>query len=208
MQHTPPRPGARAPGTLLDRLRLETRALHDEVESVVPILRPEADEAAYRGFLEKLLGYHRPVERDLLRVPGLEPLHLADRLKAPLLARDLVALGRTAAEVAALPDCPRTPALPATRASLGAALGVAYVLEGSALGAQVVLKMARERWPRVADGAAAYLRGSGRETRARWEAFGVELLALTREGPPGVEDQAVAAARETFSTLRDWLAPP
>lgn len=203
MQHTSAHAGLRAPGQLLERLRVETRALHDQVEAVVPILRPDADEATYRGFLEKLLGFHRPVERDLLAVPGVEPLDLRARLRAPLLARDLVALGRSPADVAGLPDCPRTPALD----GLGAALGVAYVLEGSALGGQVVLQLARRRWPRVADGAAAYLRGSGRETRARWVAFGARLLALAGDDAAR-GDEALGAARETFSTLRDWLTAP
>jgi heme oxygenase len=185
----------------LGRLRAETRALHEQIEGVVPILQAGADAGTYRWYLQKLLGFHRPLEPALFATPGLASLGIlrAEREKRPWLERDLRALGLSAAELEALPDCRPLPVLH----GLPGALGCAYVLEGATLGAQVILRELLPRLPEVLKRASSYLRCYGAHTAARWRCF-------TRALEHGVPDEAarealVTSARDTFECLQRWL---
>lgn len=182
----------------LGRLRAETRALHEQLEAVVPILQPGADESTYRWYLQKLLGFHRPLEPALFATPGLESLGLRrqEREKRPWLERDLLALGLSASELRDLPDCPRLPVLH----GLPGALGCAYVLEGAMLGAQLIVRELSARLPEVMAAASAYLRCYGAHTGARWHGLVGALEQAARD-----EAALVAGARETFRCLQLWL---
>jgi heme oxygenase len=111
----------------LARLRAETRVLHEQIEGVVPLLQSDADDATYRWYLQKLLVLHRPLEPAPFATPGLAELAIlgAERAKQPWLERDLQALGLSAEQVQAPPDCGPLPVLH----GLPGALGCAYVLE-------------------------------------------------------------------------------
>jgi heme oxygenase len=187
--------------SILERLKQETRALHEQIEAVVPILHPAADAAVYRRYLEKLLGFHRPVERDLAAVPGLEQLGLTldRRWKSPRLERDLLGLGLAPGAVASLATCALTPRIH----GLDSALGCMYVLEGATLGGQVVVRALSARLPAVLDRGSSYLRCYADETGAQWRAFTSVLLAHGRH--EAAQAEMVAAARETFTTLHAWL---
>jgi heme oxygenase (biliverdin-IX-beta and delta-forming) len=183
--------------TILERLKDGTREVHRAIEAEVPILKPGAGEAEYRGYLARLLGFHRPLEGALRQVDGIEPLALALNLhwKTPLLERDLEALGGATA----VPECPELPALP----SKAAALGSLYVLEGATLGGQVIQRELAQRIPSTMETGAHYLRCYGTETGARWKAFTSMLLAHGDGAHDEVE--MIAAAKETFSRLHEWL---
>jgi heme oxygenase len=193
--------GTRGLRTALDRIRHETRALHEQIEGIVPLLQPDADEQTYRRYLEKLLGFHRPLEPVLFARAGLRELGIrrAEREKAPWLARDLLALGLSAEQLSTLPRCR---ALPCVR-SLSAALGCCYVLEGATLGAQLIYRELATRLPDTMSRASSYLRCYGSETGPMWKGF---CAALEHHGQHAEEQAEMAdAARETFTTLRAWL---
>ncbi|MEY2933988.1 MAG: hypothetical protein RL033_4737 [Pseudomonadota bacterium] len=185
----------------LARLRAETRALHEQIEGVVPILQSGADDATYRWYLQKLLGFHRPLEPALFATPGLAELGIlrVERAKQPWLERDLQALGLRAEQVQALPDCRPVPVLH----GLPGALGCAYVLEGATLGAQLIVRELSPRLPGVMKQASAYLRCYGTETGMRWRGFSAAL----ERGAVGETERAVlvASARDTFQSLHRWL---
>ena len=192
---------ARSARSALERIRYETRALHQQIEGIVPLLQPEADERVYRSYLEKLLGFHRPLEPVLFARAGLRELGMrrSEREKAPWLARDLLALGLSAEEVVALPRCRALPHVP----SLSAALGCCYVLEGATLGAQLIYRELSQRLPDTMSRASQYLRCYGSETGRMWRTF---CAALEHHGQLAEEQaEMVGAARETFTTLRAWL---
>jgi heme oxygenase len=193
--------GVRGLRSALDRIRNETRALHEQIEGIVPLLQPEADEQTYRTYLEQLLGFHRPLEPVLFARAGLRELGIrrAEREKAPWLARDLLALGLSAEQVITLPRCR---ALPRVQ-SLSAALGCCYVLEGATLGAQLIYRELSPRLPDTMSRASSYLRCYGTETSRMWKAF---CAALEHHGQYAHEQAEMAdAARETFTALRAWL---
>ena len=192
---------ARGVRSALERIRQETRALHEQIEGIVPLLQPDADEQTYRRYLEKLLGFHRPLEPVLFARAGLRELGIrrAEREKAPWLARDLLALGLSAEQLTALPRCG---ALPRVQ-SLSAALGCCYVLEGATLGAQLIHRELSARLPDTMSRASSYLRCYGSETGRMWKAF---CAALEHHGQCAEEQSEMAdAARQTFTLLRAWL---
>jgi heme oxygenase (biliverdin-IX-beta and delta-forming) len=105
-------------------LRARTTAAHAALDATVG---PLADAAAYGRYLRGLHAFRAPAERALARA-AWTPAPLAG-----LIAADMADLGvAPAAEVAVTAP-----------AGASGALGLAYVLEGSALGARILHRQAR-----------------------------------------------------------------
>jgi heme oxygenase len=163
-------------------LRAATAAHHERLEQRVDIERVLRSRAAYRELLERFYGLYRPLEARLhpLTVPGFtyEP-------KLPLLHTDLIALG---CDPATLPLATRLP----NAATTGEKLGVAYVIEGSALGGALIGSLVRRRL----DLTSAFFAG-GPGLAPRWRHF---AAVVERHAP--VSTQAAIA---TFDAMEDWL---
>lgn len=183
---------------ILARLAHETAAEHAAIESATGIMRPDIGLPDYRAYLQRTYGFYLPVERGLGRLgvwPALE-LDASARVKLPLLASDLVALGQ---DPDALAVCPAPPEF----ATLAEALGCAYVLEGSTLGGRVISRHVQTRLgPHVPH---RFLDAYGANTGDRWQGFRAALrcFADTRE----VENRIIAGARQTFEAFTRWLKP-
>ena len=162
-------------------LRTATAAHHERLERRVDIERALRSRATYRELLERFYGFYRPLEDVLapISVPGF-----AYRRKLPLIEADLAALG---GDVAALPVAPRVPAV----ATVGDALGVAYVIEGSALGGAVIGRMVRRELGLTS----AFFHGTG--IAPQWRAFGA---VVERHAP--VSEQAAIAC---FEDMERWV---
>lgn len=184
-----------------DLLRDGTREHHARAESCLPLLDPTLTRAAYACVLDALLGFHAPLESRLsLAEWDRVGLDWQARRKAPLLALDLQRLGRADAALAALPRCD---ALPATH-TLARALGCAYVLEGATLGGQVVRRHLERSLALGPDDGAAYFAAYGDRVGPMWREFNA-CLAHGVDVEGCAPDEVLAAARETFDTLADWL---
>jgi len=182
----------------LRRLKEETTQLHLLAEQHVRVLDRDASVTDYERYLRVMWGFHAPVEEIFavtaaLASIGFEP---EARVRAPLLARDLAALGSHGP----WSRCADLPAM----SSLPQALGVAYVLEGSTLGGRYILAKLPPPLAALAGRATAYLTGYGEQTGPRWRAFAA--LAEEHLAPAGACDAAVTAARDTFVKLTRWLA--
>jgi heme oxygenase len=198
---TPASPAPSSP--LLVRLKAETAHLHARIEEAVPLLRPELDREGYRSYLSRLLGYQRPLEARLARFAGAWAdfgIDFAERSKAALLVDDLLALGATEARLAALPECRVLPA----SASLAEAWGCLYVIEGSTLGGQIILRALGPRLQLSPREGARFLAGYAERTGSCWKAFTLALAAFDAQGCD--RDAMVRGASETFSTQLAWLA--
>ena len=183
--------------TLLDRLKRETRPAHDRIEREVDLSRITASPAAYRRLLERFYGFHAPWEARAGRVL-VEPAFLERRLKTPLLARDLRALGAHAHDIRALPLCDALMPI-ATRADV---FGAMYVLEGATLGGNVIARHVTRSLGLTGETGCAYFRSYGPLIGPMWKAFGEELLAFSS---PETDDDVVASALKTFDRLQHWL---
>ena len=187
----------------LDRIRSETRPLHQAIEGSTPLSSARVSLQDYRRYLEKLLGFHAPLE---LRLWSMVEQHgltaeFDGRGKTPLVVRDLAALGLRPATAVAVPWSPWLP----EPVGVGGLLGCAYVLEGATLGGKVILRRLAPQLPEIR-GASRYLDCYGGQVGERWK----RLLALleTHLVTPEAEQAAVAAARDSFATLARWLTSP
>lgn len=167
-------------------LRDLTRGDHERLDALVGHF---GDSRSYTRYLEGMAAFRAPVERALLQADTSAILgEWQPGLVSAELAQDLRDLGRE--NVAAVGDFP----LPADRDGL---LGVLYVLEGSALGARVLVRRAAALGFTAEHGA----RHLAAQT-ARPQAWPQFVALLDSIGPEGME-RAATAARMTFAAAID-----
>ena len=117
--------------TLRQHLRAATADAHDRLDFAMRDASGWTVREDYIRFLTLQLSARRPVESWLVQ---RAPAHLLPPAQAPLIERDLIAMGaRSAPSPAAPPFQPPAP-------SDASVLGVAWVLAGSALGNRSILK--------------------------------------------------------------------
>lgn len=188
----------------MQRLKTETRPQHERTEGAVRLMDPHLTPAGYRRHLEALYGFYVPLEALLARrleEAGPE-LRAEERWKAPLLETDLRELGHDEASLARLPRCERLPPLP----GLAEALGCFYVLEGSTLGGQLILRHLTRHFAGQDVGGFTFFRAYGDEVGPMWRAFGQALTqAATRAASPHFDAGVIQGARDTFDAFGDWL---
>lgn len=171
-------------------LRHATASLHAEVDASLPLARPSPTLADYREHLQLLSDWTAA----LRRLPGD-----AARLDAQAAALRIdLANCDGLLDAAVRPGA--TPVADAADAPVGdpAAFGwgVAYVIEGSRLGGQVLYRRLAEA---LAPHPLAYLQGAGRDTGARWQEF---LVALRQQLVTPAQVQAACdGAVAAFSLL-------
>jgi heme oxygenase len=189
------------PRTLLQTLKAETRPHHERAERVVRLMEPSLTLAGYRRHLEALYGLYASLEVTLAaRLEGrFPPLRLEERWKLPLLAEDLRALGHEEASLARLPRPSRPPSLP----DVPEALGCLYVLEGSTLGGQLILRHLQRHFEGVAAGGFVFFRAYGESVGPMWKAFGEALVRACPD--PALAPRVVKGAQDTFEAFEAWL---
>lgn len=184
-----PDPSGRAPA--LAALRAATSRHHDALEALLQL----QDGCAPPRYLRLLQGFEAFVrDWEPLVAQALGPARLprwAGGRGVALLQADLRALG--AAPLPWRAPMPRldTPAR---------ALGSLYVLEGSALGGQVLLPALRRRPGVDAGTGAAWFHGLGPASGARWRAIR-DWLGEELDPAPLATAQAADAAAATFACL-------
>jgi heme oxygenase len=183
--------------TILERLKLETRAAHDSIERVVDIGRRPGSLESYRHLLCRLFGFHSAWEPAADQALS-DPTFFATRRKCELLRRDLETLGLRGADIASLPIC----RAPMRFDDPFAALGSMYVIEGSTLGGAIIAKAAERNLGLRAGVGSAYFRSYGQDTARMWKAFRERLLLSSS---PKADDVMVVSAKATFGTMQAWL---
>jgi heme oxygenase len=185
--------GDREPPTLRERLRTETRQDHEALDALFDGMLQDEGDGRYRGFVAMNLLAHRAIEPRLVSALAEAGWQPGDRLEAA--ERDAHALGLETVE---------PPPFALAPLALPAAFGVAYVLEGSRLGARFMLKalQAREADATRNGLPTHYLQASGDPSPFR------NLLTAMNEAGMTEEDQtlAVEAARQTLRYFRQIAA--
>ncbi len=184
MSAPPSRPNITPPPAgVLQALRTATATQHEWLDSHVPLAKPAPGRADYINHLQALAIWFQRIQ------PGLE---IAGWGREYLVAalEDLQEAGvappeAEPADASPLPD--RHPAF---------CHGVAYVVEGSQLGGQVLYKRLAAA---LAPLSLAYLQGRGSETGAHWRAF-LESLKTHVVHPDDIA-RAAEGARWAFETL-------
>jgi heme oxygenase len=189
---------------LSSQLRWSTRDAHAAVEAAFDLNWRVANVARYRELLMALRQIYSPMEDALGLIVGwcaLTPaIDVNARRRTKLIDEDLTLLGTIS------PDqwlARPTRSLP-TIGSLAAALGCLYVLEGAAIGGQIISRRAREA---LGDQLPVqFFTMAGRSDHGReWRRFQSALDNFGLAHPQAKRD-VVAAARETFAAMGDVLA--
>ena len=128
------------------------------------------------------------------------PLGFPLRARAELIERDLLALGLSPAELAALPLCRDRPEL----SCVEDLAGCLYVLEGACLGGQVLIPLLHRRLGLAKDSGAAFFAGDEEGTLPRWTVVVAWLDGLPRTGASTAK--IISAAKATFDAFARWAA--
>jgi heme oxygenase len=185
-----------APRTLLLRLKDETRDVHESLERDLDLLRPDLTLERYRKIVERFYGFYQPWENAV--IPLLSE-HVAGfvepRVKVPMLLEDLAYLGRKPSKLPIcknLPVCQKWPQV----------LGALYVTEAATLNGQIISRQLQQMLSLSPRRGAAFFSSYGLQVGSMWRSFCATLQAHT---PEGREDIIIAAARETFISMHQWL---
>ena len=187
--------------SLRQRLKRETAAAHQHLEAQLGLLDPGLDMRRYLRVLGTFYGFYVPVESDVTRRAAAEvPLVFPLRARAGLIERDLLALGRSAADLSALPLCTDRPEL----SSVEDLAGCLYVIEGACLGGQILSQLLHRRLGLAKESGTAFFSGDGERTLARWTAVVAWLDGLPRTGAS--TGKIISAATATFDAFARWAA--
>ena len=183
---------------VLARLRAETRPPHDAIETALDLTSGTLTLEAYRNTQARFHGFYRPLERGVQALGGWSDrgIDVAGRWKTPLLEADLRALGVD--DPAALPVCTDLP----PHATVAAAFGCLYVLEGATLGGQIISRAVQKATDVTLDTGGRFFHGYGDRTGPMWQAFRASLVAFAFT--PDDQDEIVSATKDTFSKLHRW----
>ncbi|SEL60254.1 Heme oxygenase [Roseateles sp. YR242] len=185
---------------LLPRLRRDTGPLHDRIEALLQLEAP----MPLSRYGQIVRGFHEFLQLWEQRVRFALPEHLKtwfdERRRSPFAAQDLAAL--------AIPEHPalRQAARAAQSAirldSPAVAFGALYVIEGSALGGQVLTPRLAATLGLTPGRGASYFHGFGGRTGAMWREF--RLLAQQEVGTDAqAQADASRGAVQTFTALID-----
>ena len=187
----------------LTTLRRHTAPHHAAVERRVDIASRLSSPQRYAHLLARLYGFYEPFEAEIASAVarwGL-PFDVDARRKAPLLARDLAALGLTPAAVNNLPPL----AHPPRPTSPQVALGCLYVTEGATLGGRVVARHVARQLGYGPSSGASFFHGYGADAGPRWRTFSSVLAAEC--GSSEITDRAIlSGAIDTFNAFDRWLS--
>ena len=172
--------------SLLSNLRATTGSAHEALDRKIDLRPPNLTRSRYVAFLRGSLMAVEPLEMETARLLGTsDEVERAARIRA-----DLKALGED-------PDA----TLPALDVALprndAAAMGTAYVLEGSTLGGMSMAKMIDAALD-LKGQSLSYLMLRGGSTMERWRKFLAELDAWASGATPAAHLEACAAAQSAF----------
>lgn len=186
------------PSTGLSELREATRDIHAAFESELKIAMPNAGRNEYRLFIEAMWGWLSPFEDALWRSEWPEHFDAHSRNgKRTWLLEDLRVAGLNDEEIARLPVA----ACDLDLDSQASRFGIVYVLEGSQLGSQVLLKRLS---PLLAPWPTRWLRGYGVDVGRQWRSF---IHSIDMHLSDSTSRRIAAqSARHTFASLQSWFS--
>ena len=196
MPGLPLEPGA---SDIIEALRGATRSRHAMVASLPAMLRLFAADygiSEYRTHLGRLLGIFEPLECAVAKAAVPEDLACGLHRSRDL-REDLLVMGATEIDLAALERCPRPPPIPT--AGLG---GYTYVVLGSMLGGRIIVKQLRT----VLGPAASFRFYGGGNIRYElsWASFCSDLEKNRRNDVAAI----CATAVGIFDAYAAWLSEP
>ncbi len=181
---------------ILQQLRHDTADLHESLETALPLGAMDLTRERYIRVLQGFRGFFAAWEPVALHAAPADLVEfVVERARTPLLDRDLAALGSSPKRELATELPPLT-----TTARL---LGSMYVLEGSRLGGQSMVRGLESRLGLTPQQGLAFFYGFGPQTGSQWKAF---CAVVEQRVDDAQAAEAVASARATFLSVHDWMA--
>ena len=154
--------------SFLENLRTATAKSHTALEELPiskSIMNPEVSNSEYALYLSLMQDVVKDAEENIF--PSLKDsiTDIDERKKNHLINKDLSVLGYNKTETIK----PLSNSL--SNSSIGFALGVLYVIEGSSLGGRVILKNITNALGYTAENGASYFGGYGEKTGSQWKSF-------------------------------------
>lgn len=181
---------------LLERLREETRGVHEALERDLPLTNPDLTLAQYRDVLARFYSFYEPFESSVVPTLPDEWLTLyEERHKLQALINDLEFIGCGNDELrrcATFPDYSGVPRI----------LGALYVVEGSTLGGQLITRHVRQVLGLNENEGLQFFSSYGAEVGSRWKSF---RSLLQQYSSAETDGQIVEGARVTFATMHTCL---
>jgi heme oxygenase len=177
---------------LRDTLRERTQDLHGTLDSSLPLLSPALTLEQYVAFLGRMYAWLEPTERMTQDLLADGRFRVRPLRRAPAIVADLADLGGRPAVLDR--SIPRLE-------SEAHAVGCCYVLEGSALGGQLIARHLSRTLNLSTERGSRYFRGSGADTGQRWR----DVCRALDEYPTISSEPIVDGARRTFQSLIAWL---
>ena len=194
---------------IVHALRDATRVAHARLDAASPISTPHLTLAAYHELLGRYLAAHRAVETALepwSAALGSIGVTIDERRKVPALLADRAFTGSQLARTVDHASLAIEFSLP----SLASALGALYVMEGSTLGGQHLLRelLKSEMVVRSglrADAGLAYFTGYGSRTGDMWRQL-LRVLGDADARNPGERDAIIHGAQHAFALFERALS--
>ena len=185
--------------SILSRLKTETRSEHAAIESVLDLMGDGLTRDHYRQVLERFYGFYLPIERAILSVGGWTErgLDLNSRRKCQFLEADLRALTSALTDLPLCDDLPRLD-------TLAECFGCLYVLEGSTLGGQFIIRHVQQVLGVTVETGGRFFQGYGDKTGEMWHDFRSVITRVVVSSTD--QDAAIFAAKDTFQKLHRWIA--
>lgn len=183
-------------------LRVETRDEHMALEVAFGSDARLEDVATYGRLLTTLRGFYAPLEDALAGVEGwadlTPPIDVSARRRTALIDQDLAQLGLPVPLENASTDA-------LVSGSLASGIGCLYVLEGTALGGQIIARRARAKLGNQLP--VAFFSSAGRgDLRADWRGLQDALDAAAESWGTVGTLETIVSARQTFTAMGEWLS--
>jgi len=187
--------------TFLNQLRSATSASHKQLEELdisKSILKDDIQLIDYAYYLRCMLEITRFYEKTILpEITHLIP-DATERQKSIAIENDLLWLKENNVTVNTPPEF-KQPSV----SNEAIAFGMSYVIEGSTLGGQFIIKHLQAKTPLTKTSGATYFNGYGSETGKRWQTFLMyltEFAALHKN-----EDEIIAGAISGFDAIYKYF---
>ena len=183
----------------LIRLDVATKAFHTAADAAWnDVFADKLCEADYAAQLARVYGFEGPVEAAVAYTPGLRArIDLRGRMRAGLIAQDLLELDLHPAQVARLPAIAIAPF-----SSVPEALGWMYVVERSTAFHHRVREHVLALMPHL-ESATSYLSAYETSVGTRWLELGEAIERIAYDGHGHA--QVVVAACEALRCSIDWM---
>ena len=185
----------------IQNLRASTAECHKELERnnlSMALLSDNVDENIYHTYLTRLYGFVIGFERYVYPELNQHFTNINDRKKAHLIEDDLKAVSNIFKNTLLSEVFFR-----ATYTNVYKSAGALYVLEGSTLGGQIIVKHLQKKMA-TDFGNSAYFSGYQQKTGSMWKAFLEQFSALPQSAQE--EQQIIKGAIATFKIMDDLLS--